>query len=192
MLPRDHAQLVCCPRPVASILRAMRSGCCQPVCMRCVLRVRAVARTLRRKSPDANSSRPDDAARAPGRRRDRSTWARPAATPQHVGHRSTWAALEEAPTPLTRGPVSHAPAFAARSLCSTRTRRRRRRTCRSLADRAARRARRQDIAAEQVGGKWCSSIRAANKSAPREATTAATCRSWRTNGVARHNCKLHM
>ena len=59
------------PRLVASILcepERMRSGRCQHVCMRC-RRVRAVARTLRRKSPDANSSRPDDAARAPGRRR---------------------------------------------------------------------------------------------------------------------------
>ena len=59
------------PTLVASILcepERMRSGRCQHVCMRC-RRVRAVARTLRRKSPDANSSRPDDAARAPGRRR---------------------------------------------------------------------------------------------------------------------------
>ena len=59
------------PRLVASILcepERMRSGRCQHVCMRC-RRVRAVTRTLRRKLPDANSSRPDDAARAPGRRR---------------------------------------------------------------------------------------------------------------------------
>ena len=64
------------PRLVASILcepERMRSGRCQHVCMRCV-RVRAVARTLRRKSPDANSSRPDDAVRAPGRRQGLQLW----------------------------------------------------------------------------------------------------------------------
>ena len=41
-------------------------------CVRALMcRVRAVARTLRRKSPHANSSRPGDATRAPGRQRMR-------------------------------------------------------------------------------------------------------------------------
>jgi hypothetical protein len=59
------------PRPVApqSCASACNQGAVSTCACSLMRRVRAVARTLRRKSPHANSSRPDDAARAPGRRR---------------------------------------------------------------------------------------------------------------------------